>query len=171
MLPGEDVRLGVEAFGATVAGLAAKLIQEVDKVHFGDRALRNRAADALAILCRHHDKAFELACQNARNYADLMKDMADASPYWPNGIDVIRKVTNRKEARSLLEEIRTSYMGFAQIEATDALASFDTTAGIERSLFDVKNWGAADEFESWKTTLTEEENRCLAVALATVGGR
>ena len=153
---------------SAVAGLTNKLIRLYDTPHHGDVVSRERAADVATILSRRYDSALALVCSNAEHYSALMADVSDANPYHPNGIDVLSRVTNRAEVRVFLADLQRRYAGFSQAEISLALAVFEATARAEESLSVPANWPDPVEYARWKATLTEEEGRCLSLALGSV---
>jgi len=151
-----------------VASLTNKLIRFYDRPHHGDTVSRNRAAYAAAILSRHYDCALAVVRYHAEIYSALMTDISDANPYHPNSIDVLSRVTNRHAVGLFLADLRRQYAGFSQAEITSALALFETKTRVEERLMAPANCPDPDEYVRWKSTLTEEEERCLSLALASV---
>ena len=164
-MPREDFRVsrGISRF--TIATLTARLIYEYDSGHSKNSEKRDLAADLAALLCRHYDEAYQLVRQNAENYAGLMCDY-DASPYHPNSIAVIGKVTNRPEAREFLQKVRSEFCGLASHDANEALADFDAATPGECPHLDSRDWEDSARFEAWKSTLTEKEKRSLDLYFA-----
>jgi len=157
----EGFRTNRPASSFTIATLTDKLIREYDTPQHGDREKRNLAADVAALLCRHYDEAYELVCQNTVNYARLMCEVGDACTYHPNGIDVIRKVTNRPEVRTFLEDLRNGFCGLAGAEATNALASCNASAKDDCPHLHSRDWEDPVKFEAWISSLSEKEKDSL----------
>jgi hypothetical protein len=159
------VRSAVSTF--TVENLTARLIEEYDTVYFGNPKKRSQAADVAAILARHFDEAYELVTQSALKYARLSCEVGDFSPYSPNGIDVMGKLTNREKARYFLESLRCRFMGLAQSEATLRLANFDASARSGCEHVHSRDWKNP---ETWQPCMNAKEKHCLATYFAVALG-
>lgn len=164
----ENSLLDAGASTFTVESLTERLIREYENVHTSDLKTRDQAVNVAAVLARYFDGAYDLVAQHVMDYARIRCDVCDASPYSPNGIDVIKK-TNRKEAPRFLEDLRHKFVGYAQSQATEALLGFNATVTSECARLDSGDW---KDSKTWKSCMSENEKRCLAAYFAaTLGGK
>jgi hypothetical protein len=86
--------------------------------------------NALAILAGRNRDVLGMVFQSVQRYAALQQEIGDASPYSPNGIDVLARGPRHEEVLSFLEHMVEAYPGMAQCEAGLALAGMGTASAV-----------------------------------------
>jgi hypothetical protein len=95
--------------------------------HSCDTQTKTIGAEAAAVLAGFHLGALEVVIEDARAYISLQRDVADADPFHPNSLDVLKSekvlgnAIHRERVVAFLEDILKEQCGLAQGDMGEAL--------------------------------------------------